>query len=176
VTAISIPDVLITTYLEMTDVGQFRPEYIEHAQLEMVRLGRPDVAFYRFLYKEVGWDWRWRDRLIIPESELEAAISQPEVSIYVPYVEGVPAGYVELARQGEATEVAYFGLRAGYMGFGLGKHLLSYGIQRAWDDGAKRLWVHTCNLDGPYAIPNYTKRGFSVYKTEEEPMPERYRA
>ncbi len=170
----TIPDKLITTYLEMTDAAQFRPEFVEHSGLQIVKLERPDVAFYRFLYKEVGWDWRWRDRLIISEDELQRAISQPEVSIYVPYVEGAPVGYVELARQGESTEVAYFGLRAGYMGMGLGKHLLSYGIHQAWADGANRVWVHTCNLDGPYAISNYVKRGFRVYKTEEEPMPQRY--
>ncbi|MBA3872529.1 MAG: N-acetyltransferase, partial [Anaerolineae bacterium] len=51
---------------------------------------------------------------------------------------------------------------------------LSYAIHRAWMDGAKRIWLHTCNLDGPYALDNYIKRGFSVYKTEEEPMPQRY--
>jgi GNAT superfamily N-acetyltransferase len=60
------------------------------------------------------------------------------------------------------------------MGKGLGKHLLSYGIAQAWNNGAKRLWVHTCNLDGPYALNNYIKRGFSVYKVDEQPMPERY--
>lgn len=172
---ITVPNKLITTYLEMKDVGDFRPEFTQQPHLQIIRLERPDVAFYRFLYGEVGRDWRWRDRLVISEAELEAAISQPGVGIYVAYIQGAPAGYVELAQQGESTEVAYFGLRPAYMGVGLGKHLLSYGIQQAWTDGAKRVWVHTCNLDGPYAIPNYIKRGFSVYKTEEEPMPERYR-
>ncbi|MBI1278701.1 MAG: GNAT family N-acetyltransferase [Anaerolineaceae bacterium] len=170
----AVPDVLITTYLEMTSVGQFNSDYSNHPDIEIVELGRPDVAFYRFLYSEVGYIWHWRDRLIMSEDELRQTISKPEVSIHVPYVQGVPAGYVELDRQGDSTEVAYFGLRQGFMGIGLGKHLLSYGIHRAWVDGAKRLWVHTCNLDGPYALDNYIKRGFRVYKTEEEPMPQRY--
>jgi ribosomal protein S18 acetylase RimI-like enzyme len=89
-------------------------------------------------------------------------------------VQGAPAGYVELRQQVDSTEIAYFGLRPEYFGMGLGKHLLSYGIQQAWDGGANRLWVHTCNLDGPYALDNYIKRGFRVYKTEEQPMPKRY--
>lgn len=170
----TFPDVLITTYLEMTDVAQFRPDFVENSLLQMMILQRPDVAFYRFLYGEVGRVWRWRDRLIMSEDDLRQAISKPGVSIHVPYIQGAPAGYVELAREGDSTEVAYFGLRPEYMGMGMGKHLLSYGIQQAWTDGAKRLWVHTCNLDGPYALDNYIKRGFSVYKTEEEPMPRRY--
>lgn len=169
-----VPDVLVTTYLEMNEAAQFRPEFVNLPQVQVIRLERPDLAFYRFLYGEVGRVWRWRDRLIMSEDDLRQAISKVGVSIHVIYVDGAPAGYVELAQQGESTEVAYFGLRPEYMGMGLGKHLLSYGIQEAWAGGAKRLWVHTCNLDGPYALSNYIKRGFSVYKTEEEPMPQRY--
>ena len=90
------------------------------------------------------------------------------------YVDGVPAGYVELLREGSDTEIAYFGLRPAFIGQGLGKHLLSYGIERAWNDGAARVWLHTCNLDGPHALSNYQKRGFSIYKVNEEPMPARF--
>ena len=46
---------------------------------------------------------------------------------------------MELCSSGEETEIAYFGLRPEYFGGGLGKHLLSYGIARAWDGGAKRV-------------------------------------
>jgi len=168
------PTVLITTYLEMTNPGQFNSSYSDQPDLEIVTLERPDLAFYRFLYSEVGGVWHWRDRLIMSEDELRQAISKRGVSIHVLYLQGAPAGYVELDQQEDSTEIAYFGLRPEYMGMGIGKHLLSYGIHRAWVDGAKRLWVHTCNLDGPYALDNYIKRGFSVYKTEEEPMPQRY--
>ncbi len=172
--AVSYPDLLITTYLEMTRIAQFNSGYSDRSDIETVQLERPDVAFYRFLYGEVGRDWRWRDRLIMSVDELREAISQQGVSIHVLYLDGAPTGYVELAQQGDSTEIAYFGLRPEYTGMGLGKHLLSYGIHRAWVDGAKRVWLHTCNLDGPYALDNYIKRGFRVYKTEEEPMPELY--
>lgn len=170
----AFPDVLITTYLEMIDAADFRPEFTGHPHLQIIRLERPDVAFYRFLYGEVGRIWHWRDRLIMSEEDLRQAISLPEVTIHVLYLQGAPAGYVELRQQVDSTEIAYFGLRPEYMGMGLGKHLLSYGIQQAWDGGASRLWVHTCNLDGPYALDNYIKRGFRIYKTEEQPMPQRY--
>jgi hypothetical protein len=52
--------------------------------------------------------------------------------------------------------------------------LLSYGIERAWEGGTTCVTVHTCNLDGPYALANYQKRGFQVYKVHSYPMPERY--
>jgi GNAT superfamily N-acetyltransferase len=170
-----IPDTLITTYLHMTEHGQFRPAFSDDTDgIMIVSLNAPDVRFYRFLYSSVGEQWRWRDRLIMPEDELETILSAPETSVHVLYAHGIPAGYVELARQGETTEIAYFGLRPGFMGRGLGKHLLSFGIARAWDDGSQRVWVHTCNLDGPHALSNYLKRGFSIYETHVQPMPERY--
>jgi len=82
---------------------------------------------------------------------------------------------VELEKTGTETEIAYFGLIPGHIGLGLGKHLLSFAIDQAWEGGAERVTVHTCNLDSPAALPNYLKRGFEVYNVQSEPMPERYR-
>jgi GNAT superfamily N-acetyltransferase len=123
----------------------------------------------------VGDKWRWRDRLYLSNAELHAILSNPDNPVYVMYVRDEPAGYVELARQDDGSvEIAYFGLCEGYMGRGLGKHLLSYGVQKAWEMGATRIILNTCNLDGPHALANYQKRGFRVYMTHEQPMPERY--
>lgn len=170
----NIPESLVTTYLEMTDRAQFRPAYVPHSRVQIIRMERPDVSFYRFLYSEVGGGWRWRDRLMISENELQELISRPGVSVHVLYVDGVPAGYVELFKEGDQTEIAYFGLRPDFTGMGLGKHLLSYAIDTAWNEGAKRVWVHTCNLDAPHALENYQKRGMQVYHVENQPMPQRY--
>ena len=171
---VQIPETLVTTYLEMNSPAQFRPAYIHDPQAEIVQLHRVDVSFYLFLYKEVGWDLRWRDRLIMPQEELYQALTAPTTSVYVLNYANVPAGYVELSRHGESTEVAYFGLRSSYQGMGLGKHLLSFGIEQAWEADASRVFVHTCNLDGPRAMANYLKRGFQVYHIERQPMPNRY--
>lgn len=170
----SIPDTLITTYLEMIDPAQFRPAYSAAQNVTIMQMEEPDIAFYRFLYSEVGEAWRWRDRLLLPEDELRAILADDATDVHVLYEDGVPAGYIELFQEGEDTEIAYFGLRPGFMGRGLGKHLLSYGVERAWEAGAKRVWVHTCNLDSPHALPTYQARGFEVYDVRKQPMPERY--
>lgn len=171
----TIPDTLITTYLEMTDINQFAPAYLDDTGwFEIKTMQTPDIEFYRFLYRAVGQAWRWRDRLTMPDDELESLLASSKVHVDVVYTEGVPAGYIELARTGAETEIAYFGLRSTYFGRGLGKHLLSHGVARAWKGGANRVWVHTCNLDGPNALKNYTRRGFRVYDVKEEPMPETY--
>ena len=168
------PSTLVTTYLEMNSPAEFRPDFIHDERVRVERLESVDVDFYRFLYQSVGEKWRWRDRLVISRSELAEILSQPTTCVYVMYVDGVPAGYVELSQQGRDVEIAYFGLREPFFGRGLGKHLLSYGIDQAWRMGAGRVFVHTCNLDGPHALANYQKRGFKVYMRHEQPMPERY--
>jgi GNAT superfamily N-acetyltransferase len=168
------PDMLITTYLEMSSRAQFCPSYTNGSHFSVQRMKTPDLHFYRFLYGTVGEQWRWRDRLVMPDAELNLILANPNVTIDVLYVHGVPAGYVELDRQGTDTEIAYFGLRDSFHGLGYGKHLLSHGIAQAWSDGARRVHVHTCNLDGPHALNNYQKRGFSVYHVDTKPMPQQY--
>ncbi|MFN8562433.1 MAG: GNAT family N-acetyltransferase [Anaerolineae bacterium] len=168
------PDMLVTTYLHMTSRDQFRAAFASADGVRIVPLPSPDVPFYRFLYGSVGEDWRWRDRLIMSDADLEAVLSRPGTSVDVLYVGDVPAGYVELVNNGWETELAYFGLRPGFTGMGLGKHLLSHSIARAWEADIRRLTVHTCNLDSPRALDNYVKRGFRVYKVHRQPMPERY--
>jgi GNAT superfamily N-acetyltransferase len=158
----------------MTAAAQFRPAYVQHPALLVMRMDSLDLAYYKFIYQQVGENWRWRDRLLMPESELGEILSHSGCTVDVLYLEGIPAGYIELIREGTDTEIAYFGLREAFIGRGLGKHLLSWGIQAAWDAGAERVWLHTCNLDSPHALANYLARGFSVYKTTEAPMPERY--
>ena len=52
------------------------------------------------------------------------------------------------------------------LGCGLGRHLLTCAVEVAWAIGASRVWLHTCTLDDPAALPNYLARGFTPYKTE----------
>ena len=169
-----IPDMLVTTFLEMNDPAQFRPAFLADTDsLTMMRMETLDLPFYKFLYQAVGDAWRWRDRLIITDEQLAAELAICSVDVL--YVEGIPAGYAELLPEGDGSvELAYFGLRERFIGRGLGKHFLSWSVERAWADGAKRVWLHTCNLDSPIALANYQKRGFEVFKTTEAPMPEHY--
>ena len=171
----STPNTLITTYLEMRDVAQFRPATLDAAGTagcRVLQLDVVDVDYYRFLYRAVGEAWRWRFRLSISTEALRRELALPGVTVDVLYVAGAPAGYIELKREGAEVEVAYFGLREAYFGRGLGKHLLSLGVQRAWHEGAQRVWLNTCNLDAPQALSNYRRRGFEVFRVTEEPMPE----
>ena len=78
-----------------------------------------------------------------------------------------PLGYYELAREPDgAVEIVYFGLVAEAQGRGLGRGLLTHAVRTAWASGATRVWLHTCTLDGPAALPNYLARGFRPVREE----------
>jgi ribosomal protein S18 acetylase RimI-like enzyme len=160
-----------TTYLEVRSRASFRPALSADPDLQVHEARVPLVAYYRFLYDAVGRDYAWVDRLAWPDERLQAHLSRPDVTLLVLHVRGTPAGYIELDRAASepGTEVAYFGLIPAFHGRGLGKHLLSVGVARAFDDGAERVWLHTCTLDGPHALANYLARGFVPYRTETAP-------
>jgi len=152
-----------TTYLEM-----FAPPEKRLApprdDVEVVPLDVPTVDYYRFLYNTVGSNWAWYNRLIIPEEELRAIIEHELVDIYVLHVAGNEAGFAELDRRtpGE-IELAYFGIFPDFVGKGLGTYLLNWAQHTAWSHQPRRLWLHTCDLDHPAAIPTYQKGGFVIY-------------
>lgn len=156
-----------TTYLHLPSRTNFRPAFSDDPNLLVIQARAPLVAFYRFLYDAVGRDYAWTDRLAWSDDALHAHLARPAVTLLVLYWRGTPAGYIELdaAPAEPGTEIAYFGLIPAFHGRGFGKHLLSVGVQRAFDDGAARVWLHTCTLDGPYALANYQARGFRPYRT-----------
>ncbi len=133
----------------------------------LLRADRPSLDFYRYLYDAVGRDWLWLDRNRMSDEELGAIIGDERDEIYVLYVDGVPAGYAELDRRSPPDiELAYFGLVPDFIGRGVGRFLLNSAIRQAWSYAPSRLWVHTCTLDHPNALPLYQKAGFQVYKRE----------
>ena len=83
-------------------------------------------------------------------------------------IEGSIAGYYELQKKAENIEIAYFGLTPEFFGRGLGGALLTNAIEHAFAWDGKRVWVHTCTLDHPAALPNYLARGMHVYATSSE--------
>jgi GNAT superfamily N-acetyltransferase len=155
------------TYLEMRDPSQLSHAPAPDAAWRLERMIECPAGFWRFLYAEIGRDHHWVDRLPWSPEEIRAYLTDPAVSVWLLTIWGAPAGYFELRADAEgAIEIAYFGLLKEFHGRGLGGHLLTQAVQRAWDAGARRVWVHTSNLDHQAALPNYLNRGFKVVKTE----------
>jgi GNAT superfamily N-acetyltransferase len=155
------------TYLEMGAPAELRPAFNNDPLIKIEE--QPDCAIelFRFLYREVGRNYYWIDRLPWSDEEIRTYLQQPDVSLWLMTYDGDIAGYFELRKEAESSiEVAYFGLMPHFIGRGLGKHLLTCAVEQAWKDGAKRVWLHTCTDDDPAALPNYLKRGFKPFKTE----------
>ena len=128
-----------TTYLELPSRAQFRPALSDDQHLLMMEARASLSEFYRFLYDAVGRDYAWLDRLAWSDDQLAAHLARSAVSLDVLYWRGTPAGYIELDREAAepGTEIALFGLIPAFHGRGFGKHLLSVGVRRAFDDGAE---------------------------------------
>ena len=155
------------TYLQLTRPDDLKPARDGEGRAQVIEIVRCPASFYRYLYGEVGCLYHWIDRLGWTDDEIRAHLARPEIRLWVMYADGVPAGYFELERHPDgSTEVAYFGLIQEFLGRGLGKHLLTEAVERAWAGGANRVWLHTCTLDDPAALPNYLKRGFVAFKQE----------
>jgi GNAT superfamily N-acetyltransferase len=122
------------------------------------------VELYRSLYDAVGRPWHWVDRKRLSDDELARILGDPAVEVHVLRVGGEPAGYAELDRRvaGE-IELAYFGLMPAFVGQGLGGYFLRWAVARAWSYAPRRVWVHTCTLDHPSALPCYLRAGFREY-------------
>ena len=156
------------TYLQLNRADELNAAPAPQARAEIVQVINCPASFYRYLYAEVGRLYHWTDRLPWTDAEINAHLARAEMTLWLMVVEGAPAGYFEPERHADgSTEIAYFGLLQEFLGRGLGKHLLTEAVTRAWQQGANRVWLHTCTLDDPAALPNYLKRGFKPFKEEK---------
>jgi prephenate dehydrogenase len=164
--------------------------YLEHAGRPAAMTPWPDPAWrftavdscppslYRYLYREVGRPWHWLDRLPWPDDRIRAHTASPNVEIWLLSYDTIPAGFAELERGADGSvEIVYFGLLPDFIGRGVGRAFLDAVVARAWDGGTTRVWLHTCTLDHPRALPRYLSGGFRVVREEpytarlETPVP-----
>jgi GNAT superfamily N-acetyltransferase len=180
------PDTKTTYMLEMCSPGDLRPVRTSLPGLRIERMQISLPEFNKFLHTVVGSDYRWGGRSDWGKDEWTAYASQDNLQTWVAYVDGTPAGYCEMEKSaGGEVEIKSFGLLPAFIGQGLGGHLLTVAVERAWaptgadgdiadEDvgsgmGATRVWLHTCTHDHPHALQNYVARGFRVFKTEVGP-------
>lgn len=166
---------VITTHLEISHPGQLCRRGKPHEDLKLMRAEVPLPELNRFLYATVGRDWAWTDRLRLTREQWIEYIARPELETWVAYLLGTPAGYFELELQsGNRVEIRIFGILPEFTGQGIGGYLLTQAVERGWELGAERVWLHTCTLDHPAALANYLRRGFRIFRRETttKDMPE----
>lgn len=161
-----LTDVVIT-HLELAK-ADFRPKHVARQDVSFSHVNPPIPELNRFFYAAVGGQWFWLDRRLWTLAQWADHMADGDkVETWVLAVAGVPAGYVELDRRGATVlEVAYLGLLTAFIGQGLGAHLLTCACERAFQMGASKVLLNTCNLDHPKARANYEARGFRPVRTE----------
>lgn len=133
----------------------------------------PDPHVYRELFAEIGRDWLWFSRLALPRAELAALLADPRVEVGYVFAHGRRVGLVELDfRPGGEAELAFFGFVRGWTGRGLGRAAMEWALDRAFSRPIRRLFVHTCTLDHPAALPFYVRTGFRPFGRSVEVVPD----
>jgi GNAT superfamily N-acetyltransferase len=158
----------VRTYLEMRDRAALQPATLPDPSVRVEEVHDCPPSFWRYLYTEVGRAYHWVDRLPWSDDEIRAYLQDPALSLWLMTVAGAPAGYFELRRdRTNGAEIVYFGLLPEFTGRGLGGHMLTSAAEAAWSQRPERVWLHTNTMDHPSALPNYLKRGFTAFHSEE---------
>lgn len=158
---------VVITYLELQP-EHFSPKWSSRTDVSFSHVSPPIPELDRFFYAAVGGRWYWIDRRSWTLKEWTEKLGDgQQIETWILSAAGVPAGFVELERKEDgAVEIDYLGLLSAFIGGGLGAHLLSAACRRAFEMGATRVLLNTCNLDHPKAMANYQARGFRPVRTE----------
>jgi len=161
--------VAVTVTFLRLDLASALPGQALPGDTSLIRLYGCTVAFYRYLYAVVGGPYLWWLRRSLGDSSLEAILRTPDVSIWVLYRGGEPAGFFELdARQRPAVNLSYFGLTPHATGCGMGGAFLHAALEAARAEGARVVTVNTCTADHRRALPGYLRAGFKPTRTVRE--------
>lgn len=154
----------LVTYLEMTGPPPRRTAGPPPG-FRLDRVERWDVEAFVRLYKEIGHEWLWSSRLLIPRADLEDRLHRPGMAAFVPTREGRAMGVLEMDWSAPPdVEISFFGLVPDAIGGGAGRWLMEEAIAMAFGrPQTRRLWLHTCHFDSPQALPFYQRMGFRPY-------------
>jgi len=154
----------VVTYLEMRERPGL-PPVEPPAGLSFRRVIKPDLGWYRKLYRAVGEEWLWFSRLRMNDAELTGILHDPQVELFALSSAGQDKGLLELdCRLMPDVEIASFGLTRDFVGKGAGRFLMARALEAAWAHSPQRVWLHTCTLDSTRALSFYVKPGFVPYK------------
>jgi ribosomal protein S18 acetylase RimI-like enzyme len=156
-------------FLELSSLNDLIKSKIVYKNLIIILEKNKNFDFYKFLYKEIGKNFFWRDRLGWTLEQWNSYIQQSNLQFYVLKQNENLLGYYELLFDANtnSVEIPYLGIFKDYYGKGFGGYLLTDAIRQAFKAPINKVWVHTCTLDHPNALRNYISRGMKIFKTEE---------
>jgi ribosomal protein S18 acetylase RimI-like enzyme len=155
-------------YLEIKSIKDLNEVVEPNGDYSVDLLEPINFQLNKFFYKNIGKKHKWIDRLVWTEAQWIDYVSNKNIKTYVFKFKNNLAGFFELIfhREKKEVEIAYFGLLEEFQNKKLGSYLLSQAIQKSFNSGIERVWVHTCSLDHKNALNNYIARGMKIFKTE----------
>jgi ribosomal protein S18 acetylase RimI-like enzyme len=155
-------------YLEINSIQDLKKVIEPEGSYSLELLDPVNFQLNKFFYRNIGKKHKWIDRLVWTDAQWIDYVSNKNVKTYVFKFKNDLAGFFELISHDDKKEVeiAYFGLLEEFQNKKLGSYLLSEAIQKSFNKGVDRVWVHTCSLDHKNALNNYIARGMKIFKTE----------
>ena len=159
---------IIRNYLEINSLNELVEATFPSNRYIISFLNPPNFQLNKFLYKNIGKDHQWVDRLVWSEKEWIDYVFNEKVRTFILKKNEDICGYFELIFHSNKNEfeIAYLGLLKEYHNQKLGSYLLSFAIKKCFEKKINRVWVHTCSLDHDNALNNYLSRGMTIFKKE----------
>ncbi|MFG2006351.1 GNAT family N-acetyltransferase [Spirillospora sp. NPDC048911] len=158
----------IVTYVEMTGVEELVPAAVVSG-LVLVPL-EPGAPLIPDVLARIGASYGWKSSSRTEDEWTDWFANNPRRAFRLLSYGGEAAGIVTYdPHPGDEVEIVSFGLVPEFVGKGLGGHALTLGVREAWGlvPNVRRVWLHTSSFDHPNALPNYRRRGFRIFRTEE---------
>ena len=157
------------SFLEINSIKKLNRSKSPGPNFKINQVDPPDFQLNKFFYKQIGRKHRWIDRLAWTDKKWIEYVENSRVKTFVLKDNNNLAGYYETIRDFDKdhSEIAYFGILEEYYGKKCGGFMLSEAINKLFEDGNSRVWLHTCSLDHENAIKNYLARGMRVFKSEK---------
>ena len=165
------------TSLEMTSPRQLVPGRPPPVRIDLREVGPDAASVVGSPYIRIWAALASGGRMSWPDAQWEEELSRPGVRVWIARVDEDVAGLVELeAEPNGDVGIVVFGLVPEFVGKGFGGAFLTLSTRLAWNmrapsgAAARRVWLQTSSRDHPHARPNYEKRGFCVFRTEQRGM------
>jgi ribosomal protein S18 acetylase RimI-like enzyme len=154
-------------YLRINSLKDLIKSNYISSELKITLEKNKEINFYKFLYKEIGKDFFWKDRLKWTDNNWFNYLNS--IDFYVLKNKENIVGFYELLfnKDINSSEISYLGIFKEYYNKGIGGYLLTDAIIRAFQKQVNQVIIHTCTLDHPNALKNYIARGMKIYKIEE---------
>jgi GNAT superfamily N-acetyltransferase len=158
----------VVTCLEMFAPPERRADPPESGfLLERLTASQPDR--YRALFRRIGEPYLWFSRLLLNDAQLRDILADEAIEAFALRHDSEDAGILELDfRTPNECELSFFGVVESLVGSGAGRWLMNRAMESAWSKSISRMWVHTCSLDHPSAVPFYIRSGFRPFKRQIE--------